>query len=989
MRATLYSTVPSNSQVTPTVSAAVAAPGMATVYPNSSTADCTSVTSMGASSSATLPGQIPSSVPSPVSIPPQNINHSVLMPEVPSALMPVLQKSQMSPTSDSSSNSSSSISASADPKSHRSLKPLKPKRSSPGTSSKSSTPRTHSSSVRNNDNFDKSKLKPCPVVHPTMEEFSNPIAYLSRPDICQLGSKFGIVKVVPPPGWNAPFSIARLFKFHTRFQKLSELGIISRSRKFFTDNLNRFLKMHNHPKVRSYINCRNGRRVHYYDLYLAVQKLGVGPEALSDKDWKSLCPILDIDTSMAQLLKYEYNSKIKAYSLFLSSCTLDTILDEDNERPEEINQDISSDNNSDYNEGDIDSNANSDDEDLMEDYCMVCHKNDNPGRTLLCDNCDDAYHMYCLDPPLKAIPGTDWFCKRCLVGDGAYGFEENKNHKYTITEFIDNCVAFEKQFVINHNNNQPLTIDNIEEKFWHFVNLQRSDITVEYGADIHHMKQGEISGFPMAEKGDLLNPKSSTYVNHPFNLTKLLYASGSLLNHIRKTISGMTIPWIYVGSLLLTFCWHVEDHYTLSANYCHFGATKKWYGIPSYHASKFEALMKDCAPDLFQRQPDLLHQLVSLLSPMTLVEHGIDVVYCDQNPNEYVITYPKVYHAGFNCGFNFNEAVNFTMDSWLPFGEDAIKSYRAIRKENVFDHYKLLENVLHDYLRHPKKYTYKLPFVHGCLKSFDQYIDNQIFLSGELIKYGVARERFVLPDLLEDEDPEADDPICGLCRTCISYQYCLVDNKLHNFGIVGSNITKPENAQLLTPDNTPKEFVRRDGAVTMELSSSQRLHNVTSDSQGSSESYYNLEQGVVNGKLCVMKEYDALIESAKRAAEDLERESTANKRRKSRRLELRKKEPLVDISVEVTTKPKIEKVDISAPLAAAIPKDVRPGNLLRSSTLKLLNEQDVLKVCVECVAKLHDDGIVKELPPGSKVVEERSLGRIKQFTHTIRNILAL
>ena len=38
---------------------------------------------------------------------------------------------------------------------------------------------------------------------------------------------------------------------------------------------------------------------------------------------------------------------------------------------------------------------------------------------LLCDNCDDGWHMYCLPAPLSTVPDGDWFCEECSfdVGD--------------------------------------------------------------------------------------------------------------------------------------------------------------------------------------------------------------------------------------------------------------------------------------------------------------------------------------------------------------------------------------------------------------------------------------------------------------------------------------------------------------------------------------------------------------------------------------------
>jgi len=34
------------------------------------------------------------------------------------------------------------------------------------------------------------------------------------------------------------------------------------------------------------------------------------------------------------------------------------------------------------------------------------------------------------------------------------------------------------------------------------------------------------------------------------------------------------VPWLYVGSVLSAFCWHVEDHALYSVNYHHMGAPK-------------------------------------------------------------------------------------------------------------------------------------------------------------------------------------------------------------------------------------------------------------------------------------------------------------------------------------------------------------------------------------------------------------------------------
>lgn len=188
-----------------------------------------------------------------------------------------------------------------------------------------------------------------------------------------------------------------------------------------------------------------------------------------------------------------------------------------------------------------------------------------------------------------------------------------------------------------------LTEDDVEREFWRLVEDVNDTAEVEYGADIHSTIHG--SGFPTIERQPL-----DPYSTDPWNLNILPLHQDSLFRHIKSDVSGMTVPWLYVGMIFSTFCWHNEDHYTYSANYQHFGATKTWYGIPGSDALKFEEAMRQAVPELFEQQPDLLFQLVTLLSPAQLKKAGVRVYAIDQRAGEFVITFPQAYHAGFNHG---------------------------------------------------------------------------------------------------------------------------------------------------------------------------------------------------------------------------------------------------------------------------------------------------------------------------------------------------
>ncbi|EMG47480.1 JHD2 Histone demethylase JHD2 [Candida maltosa Xu316] len=656
--------------------------------------------------------------------------------------------------------------------------------------------------------FNKELLTPCPVLTPTDEQFNDPIGYLSSESVVKLGAEYGLIKIIPPPNWRPGFYINHDFKFHVRKQVISDLGITTRSRDFFRENINRFLKMRRKRQLKLYFTT-GGVKVYYYDLYKLVESFG---NTMNEEDWKVVGKKLGADPVA---IRKEYDATIRYYASYLHSNT-------SYDFPE------------------------SDSEDEF-DNCLICGEHDHPSETLLCDNCDNPFHMKCLNPPLSSVPATNWYCDKCLIGTGEYGFDEDVDVKYTIPEFHKLCEEFDAKFVKEYNHGQPLTVDAIEEKFWSFVDVEKSDLEVMYGADIHNSKPGEISGFPMENTPNLNvdDPVTKYYINHPCNLTKLPLAKGSLLNFINTSISGMTVPWIYIGSLLSTFCWHVEDHYTLSANYCHFGATKKWYGIPASFADKFEKLMKDEAPDLFKRQPDLLHQLVSLMSPTKLVENGIPCVYADQNPNEFVVTYPRVYHAGFNCGFNFNEAVNFAMNDWLEFGEKSINDYRLIKKENVFNHNELMENILRKF---NQDHDVNRDLVTQSLQSFEKFVNHQEEL------YSSLKGKFTeIPHKEQNEDDD-EELLCDSCRTHLSYQYCVFD----------PNAKAP---QLLTPEASPQD----------EMVVASVDHNEVAKVANSQASH---ELSQLHKPVSVMDEFQVLIEKAKTKEEEEENKPTTTRRSK-------------------------------------------------------------------------------------------------------------
>ncbi|XP_031282041.1 putative lysine-specific demethylase JMJ16 [Pistacia vera] len=284
-------------------------------------------------------------------------------------------------------------------------------------------------------------------------------------------------------------------------------------------------------------------------------------------------------------------------------------------------------------------------------------------------------------------------------GDERFGFEPGP--EFTLNKFQKYADFFKAQyFSSNRNDIQNMgvnvtmlqehrepSVENIEGEYWRIVEKATEEIEVLYGADLETGVFG--SGFPKMPI-QVGSASDEWYIKSGWNLNNFPRLPGSVLTYESGDISGVLVPWLYIGMCFSSFCWHVEDHHLYSLNYMHWGAPKIWYGVPGNNALKLEEAMRKHLPDLFEEQPDLLHKLVTQLSPSILKSEGVPVYRCVQNAGEFVLTFPRAYHSGFNCGFNCAEAVNVAPVDWLPHGQIAIELYREQGRKTSISHDKLL-----------------------------------------------------------------------------------------------------------------------------------------------------------------------------------------------------------------------------------------------------------------------------------------------------------
>jgi len=261
--------------------------------------------------------------------------------------------------------------------------------------------------------------------------------------------------------------------------------------------------------------------------------------------------------------------------------------------------------------------------------------------------------------------------------------------------------------------------------------MQESDGKVVY--------EHKPMGVEPADCADMFS--ADYYTRTGWNLVNIAASEGSVLTHLQTSINGINVPWLYIGMLFSSFCWHNEDNYLYSINYSHFGESKQWYGVPGADAKKFESVTKNFLMESFKDAPDLLHHMTTQISPALLMSNRVPVYQLIQTERTFVVTFPKSFHAGFSYGFNCGEAVNFATPDWLKEGTEADERYRAFRRSSVFSHQRLLLTLLYHNVQDSSKqrtgqFTDKAAYM-SLLKEIKKVLDEELLSRPWLISQGV------------------------------------------------------------------------------------------------------------------------------------------------------------------------------------------------------------------------------------------------------------
>ncbi|CAG8441747.1 2762_t:CDS:2 [Diversispora eburnea] len=355
--------------------------------------------------------------------------------------------------------------------------------------------------------------------YPSWEEFKDPYKYIAS--ISEEGSKYGIVKIIPPEGWKPSFSLnVDRFKFQTRKQKVNIMEGETRAKLNFIEQLQQFHAQQGRPFTR--LPQLDKAPIDLYKLAKAVSNRGGPIEVSKNKQWAEVAREIkeggysQTCTSASKTIKERYYDFIDPYEKYVSEVRKEC---KRRGKSEE-----------------------------KRDNTWICGKCGNSTMGIVKEDmlhcsggCDRTFHRECLNIKKNRLNSSiQWHCPMCLFLTGSdFGFEPGNT--FTLDEFQEYADNFMQKHLKEHLN--PVGVskeDFIESEFWRIAHSMDDNTEVFYGADINSTDYG--SGFPCNERD-----RNHPYANDPWNLRNLPRLTGSLLHDVTPAIPGMILPWVYVG----------------------------------------------------------------------------------------------------------------------------------------------------------------------------------------------------------------------------------------------------------------------------------------------------------------------------------------------------------------------------------------------------------------------------------------------------------
>ncbi|SCU91836.1 LADA_0F12398g1_1 [Lachancea dasiensis] len=348
-------------------------------------------------------------------------------------------------------------------------------------------------------------------------------------------------------------------------------------------------------------------------------------------------------------------------------------------------------------------------------------------------------------PSTSTLPGYDfslWQSTSENYDKSAY--ESKDSPFYNLQHYYEKAQAHAK-FVLDQCNrrlphaadlSENMDISKFEKMF--FQSLSDIGIPCDIDSAIDLPSRVHGSGFPtLSNGGDI--PEAT----QPWNLNNVALSKRSALCYLDADYGDQVKTHLDVGMLFSVKGWSTGDNFLPALDYHHLGSSKLWYIIPSSEFEKFEKLkaaaksqvyspiphsqdatsdrsfikseffqyFQDTTPDhsiaigpsrinthsicqnklseqitVDSEEPDLL------VDPDFLKEHNIRYYRVIQNPNSYLLRFPKTYSMNLQSGFSISECTYFAPSSWL---DVALESERWLSRHGILPGIHCIQ-LLHD-----------------------------------------------------------------------------------------------------------------------------------------------------------------------------------------------------------------------------------------------------------------------------------------------------